>query len=590
MSRSLLRVRNLAFAGLLVILFYRLYRPGDGRRLSESVRLASYMNDAPVVITASKSSFDWSTVKFQYPPNELPVLPKRRDNAPSLPRIQHAFEPENEDAAVIRNNRREEVKRVFQKSWLSYKEHAWMKDALKPLSSTGVDQFCGWAATLVDSLDTLWIMGLRDDFYEAVNAVASIDFGQSTSRRVNTFETNIRYLGGMLAAYDLSGHDALKTKAVELGNLLYAAFNTPNNMPVDFIDFDTAKAGTGLTVEEKVVSASPGTLSLEFTRLSQITGNSKYYAAISKIMDVFYENQNKTKLPGIWPMYVSMNHQDVTSSHQFTIGGNADSLFEYVPKEYALLGGAEPKYEIMSRTFMDAAKQHLLFRPMLPDNADILIPGNVDVGEDGPHPVDPESEHLACFIGGLYALGGRLFNSDDYLETGAKLARGCIYAYKAFPTGIMPERYNMVACKSVTNCAWVEQTWDEEKNKRSQYMEHLPRGFTTAKDPRYILRPEAIESVFVLHRITGLREFQEAAWDMFRAVRDATSTPLAAAAVMDVTVSKTDVQQNDYMEVSVSFCRTPCKKCPLKSVANTYFLELLDGGDTEVLLFGFLAA
>lgn len=67
-----------------------------------------------------------------------------------------------------------------------------MKDALKPISGGYVDQFSGWAATLVDSLDTLWIMGMRDEFYEAVEAVAMIDFGASTSGRVNTFETCIR--------------------------------------------------------------------------------------------------------------------------------------------------------------------------------------------------------------------------------------------------------------------------------------------------------------------------------------------------------------------------------------------------------------
>jgi mannosyl-oligosaccharide alpha-1,2-mannosidase len=43
-----------------------------------------------------------------------------------------------------------EVKRVFKKSWASYRSKAWMKDALKPISGEFVDQFSGWAATLVD--------------------------------------------------------------------------------------------------------------------------------------------------------------------------------------------------------------------------------------------------------------------------------------------------------------------------------------------------------------------------------------------------------------------------------------------------------
>jgi mannosyl-oligosaccharide alpha-1,2-mannosidase len=426
-----------------------------------------------------------------------------------------------------------------------------MKDALKPISGKYVDQFSGWAATLVDSLDTLWMMGMREEFYEAVEAVATIDFGNSSTFTVNMFETCIRYLGGLLAAYDLSGHEVLKLKAIEVGDLLYAGFNTENGMPVDFIGFETAKLGVGLRVESQVVSASPGTITLEFSRLSQITGDDKYYAAVSHVMDVFYEKQNATKLPGMWPMMVSMSKKDVVSGYQFTIGGNADSLYEYLPKAHALLGSADSsskKYEIMSQLFMDTAMDQLFFRPMTPGNEDILISGNCDVLDEGPR-LDPESEHLSCFIGGLYALGGKLFNNDEYLETGAKLARGCAYAYKSFPTGIMPERYNMALCPGASHrkgCAWDEAFFLAETTKRREYKPDLPKGFTTAKDPRYILRPEAIESVFILWRITGDPWFRETAWDMFEAVSKATATQYANAAVLDV--NHIGSKQEDYME------------------------------------------
>ena len=194
---------------------------------------------------------------------------------------------------------------------------------------------------------------------------------------------------------------------------------------------------------------------------------------------------------------------------------------------------------------MDTAMGNLFFRPMVPGGEDILIAGNCNILDSGPS-LDPESEHLSCFIGGLYALGGRLFKNEAYLETGAKLARGCMYAYKSMPTGIMPERYNMVKCPSTKTCRWDENVWIAEREKRGEYKEHLPKGFTTAKDPRYLLRPEAIESVFVLWRVTGEEEFREAAWTMFEAVRDATDTPLANAAIEDVTVAGS--KQTDYME------------------------------------------
>jgi mannosyl-oligosaccharide alpha-1,2-mannosidase len=508
------------------------------------------MNDPASIpnITATRSSFDWSSVNFTYPPPRTPKLP-----APvtKRPRIQHRFKPDSDNVAAVQDKRRKEVKKVFGKAWASYKKQAWMKDALKPISGQYMDQFSGWAATLVDTLDTLWMMGLRDEFYEAVGAVATIDFGKSTAPNVNMFETCIRYLGGLIAAYDLSGHKVLKEKAIEVGDLLYAGFNTENGMPVDFINFEVAKTGEGLFVESQVVSASPGTITLEFSRLSQITGDDKYYAAVSRVMEVFQQGQNATKLPGMWPMYVGMATKDVVQGYQFTIGGNADSLYEYLPKAFALLGSADAnskKYEDMSRFFMDTAIKNLFFRPMIPEEYDILISGNCDVLDDGPH-LDPESEHLSCFIGGLYALGGRLFNNNEYVGFGAKLARGCAYAYHAMPTGIMPERYNMAICQGpdrLEPCIWNETYFEEETAKRAQYKPHLPKGFTTAKDPRYILRPEAIESVFILWRITGDPWWRETAWDMFEAVANATDTEYANAAVLDVTVL--GAKKEDYME------------------------------------------
>ncbi|KAK3950638.1 glycoside hydrolase [Pseudoneurospora amorphoporcata] len=477
----------------------------------------------------------------------------------------HAFGPESPAARKTRESRRETVRQVFLKNWISYRERAWKKDALLPISGGYKDQFSGWAATLVDSLDTLWIMGLREEFDEAVEAVAGIDFGVITTTtkdngsggggggRVNIFETNIRYLGGLLAAYDLSGREILLAKATELGDLLYAGFNTERRMPVDFIDFERAKTGEGLAVEESVVSASPGTLTLEMTRLSQVTGDMKYYDAASRVMDVFESGQNLTRIPGLWPIYVSMARQDVVSGNQFGVAGGADSLYEYLPKMYALTGGLEARYESMSKAFLEAADKALFFRPMVPGNEDVLMIGTADVTVDGQEDMllNPESEHLGCFVGGIYGLSGKLFRRLEWVESqGIKITNGCVYAYRAMPTDMMPERYNMVPCQSRDDegCKWNEELWERERRKRPEWKKHLPKGFTTAKDPRYILRPEAIESVFVMWRITGKREFQEAAWDMFKAVSNGTETEFANAAVLDVTKAEYPLPKEDYME------------------------------------------
>ncbi|KAK2001894.1 family 47 glycosyl hydrolase [Colletotrichum falcatum] len=545
------RVRSLVLGLLTVVSFIYILDAVWLRPRTESAMLDRYMNvdDVPPAPVPPKPAFDWSTVPVKYPPpTPLTPVPVGPAGKSSLPRVQHRFPSESISASRLREARRREVRQLFLRNWASYREFAWMRDALNPISATPKNQFSGWAATLVDSLDTLWIMGLKAEFDEAVAAVATIDFSQSSSGRVNTFETNIRYLGGLMSAYDLSRRPVLLAKAVELGNLLYGAFDTEHRMPVDFINFADAKAGKGLVVEGSVVSASPGTLSLEMTRLSQLTGDPKYYDAVARVMELFHDGQQKTKLPGIWPLYVSMSNRDVTSGSTFTIGGSADSLYEYLPKMIALLGTREPKYQAMTENFLRAANESLFFRPMLPGEENILVSGNVNIDANGRPVLDPESEHLTCYIGGLYALAGRLLGREEWVTVGGRLALGCYYAYQAMPTGMMPERYNMIPCDRRDDCKWDEAKWDAGKKLRPEYKEHLPKGFTTAKDPRYILRPEAIESIFILYRITGDHGFQQAAWEMWKAVSNGTLVDRGNAAVLDVTRKKDPLPMEDYME------------------------------------------
>jgi mannosyl-oligosaccharide alpha-1,2-mannosidase len=109
-----------------------------------------------------------------------------------------------------------------------------MHDEVMPLSKKSRDHFGGWGASLVDSLDTLWIMGMEKDFAIAVAALEKIDLTTTPMDVLNVFETTIRYLGGLLAAHDLcqGKYPVLLNKSMQLGEMLYMAFDTPNRMPV----------------------------------------------------------------------------------------------------------------------------------------------------------------------------------------------------------------------------------------------------------------------------------------------------------------------------------------------------------------------
>jgi hypothetical protein len=134
-----------------------------------------------------------------------------------IPRIQFSFPPQ--DAAE--SQMQVAVKEAFIHSWNGYKKYAWLKDEVAPLTGGHRNTLSGWAATLVDSLDTLWIMGLEKEFHEAINAAATINFQTPASLPINVFETTIRFLGGFLGAYDVSGgnYPILLEKAREIGEV-----------------------------------------------------------------------------------------------------------------------------------------------------------------------------------------------------------------------------------------------------------------------------------------------------------------------------------------------------------------------------------
>ena len=204
---------------------------------------------APVVIPSPQSGniqfhnegdvLRWSKRPDRYPVTSLRPLPTGRP-AVSIPKIQKSPPPEESvEARRLRQKRLAKVKESFVHSWKGYKDNAWLQDEVAPLTKQAKSTFGGWAATLVDALDTLWIMGLKDDFAAAAKACEKIDFAFTTSPSLNVFETTIRYLGGFLAAYEISGkkYHKLLDKAVEVGELLMCAFDTPNRLPISRWDW-----------------------------------------------------------------------------------------------------------------------------------------------------------------------------------------------------------------------------------------------------------------------------------------------------------------------------------------------------------------
>ncbi|KAL8797544.1 MAG: hypothetical protein Q9195_000361 [Heterodermia aff. obscurata] len=511
---------------------------------------------------------------FPVPPEMIIQLPSGKPKA--IPKIQHDFRDESAKEKVDREKKLGIIKKTFMFSWSGYKKNAWMHDELSPTSGQYRDPFCGWAATLVDSLDTLWMMGLKSEFEEATKAVANIDFTASIRNDIPLFETVIRYLGGLIAAYDLGGskYKILLDKAVELAEILIGAFDTPNRMPMTFYLWKPTFASQPHRANTRVVLAELGSLSVEFTRLAQITKEAKYYDAVARITIEFEKWQNHTKMPGLWPQKVdasgctkeevspispiehsmqkgagisqslpqggqlsgqfpdtaaspsaddgavtagefkhqvktgNLNSKDefsqepstktefskrqlsdddltvaspspkpdcipqglasppYSSVETFTLGGQADSVYEYLPKEYMLLGGLESQYQSMYEMSVEATKKYLLFRPMIPEEKrDILFAGQVStqghLDDDNDVKLKAEGTHLTCFVGGMFAIGAKIFDREGDLNLAKKLTDGCVWAYESTTTGIMPEHFLALPCKNREKCPWNETAYWE---------------------------------------------------------------------------------------------------------------------------------
>ncbi|KAK2063474.1 family 47 glycosyl hydrolase [Colletotrichum caudatum] len=542
------KLPGIALLGLSVYLLFLWHNDGALPTFPSSSSSSSILPPKPVEwMTELDESYFWRTVKINHPApqlRQLPVAPPVR-----FPQVQARFPPETSVRRRVREERQQAVKQAFSKAWASYREHAWLADELTPISGGRRNTFGGWAATLVDSLDTLWIMDMKDEFSDAVAAAATIDFTKTDLDEINVFETNIRYLGGFLSAFDLSGDVRLLRKAAQVGEMLYKAFDTPNRMPITRWKVGDAAKGKPQKVGNGELVAEIGSLSMEFTRLSILTGDPKWWDATQRIMEIFEAQQNKTNLPGLWPLVVNPEKEVFYEGDDFTLGAMADSLYEYLPKMSALVGGRSPMYKTMYETAIAPAIEHNLFRPMTPEKDDILIAGQAHSRQSGIQH-EPQGQHLVCFMGGLMALGGKLFNHPDQLALARKLVDGCIYTYRVFPHGIMPETFYMVPCPTKAECEWDESLWKKHVVQRAQKgsdddegrsadeiirQERLVKGFSAVPDRRYILRPEAIESVFVMYRATADGALLEAAWDMWTAIDNATTTDLANTAVWDVT-------------------------------------------------------
>ncbi|KAF9049289.1 seven-hairpin glycosidase [Hymenopellis radicata] len=383
---------------------------------------------------------------------------------------------------------REAVKEIFLKSYAAYHAAAFGHDDLDPVSNTSSDGRNGWGASIVDAMSTMKIMGLDDLFAEAVDFAGKIDFSRSqTADTVSVFETTIRYLGGLLSAFELGGKNdtLLVQKAAELANKMAFAWRDKTQLiPFGFLDF-TANTPTIATSN----IAEAGSLVLEWSTMTKYSGNATYTqlteGALKHIATL------PAPLPGLAAQGIDPSSGEFVGS-SITWGGGSDSYFEYLIKHARLSNTDDNVFADTWATAVDSTIK-ILFRTSTV--GDHLYTGDTDSSKRVRH----VGSHLACFTGGNWMLGGKMLRNDTIVNYGLALNDACWNTYASTATGIGPEAFAYISSDG-------NFTGGSAPTPAQQAFYSLHGFYITSSV--YILRPEVLESNFYAWRVTGDQKYQ----------------------------------------------------------------------------------
>ena len=182
--------------------------------------LPSVVRASPPAKTGDTNRHIGGGGSFPRPASDAPVTGASGSDAPSGPCALRRLA-----SACLRMTRNVSAFAPRCATRAAYERLAMGSDELQPQSRRGKNFFGGLGATIIDSLDTLWIMGLSDEYARARNWVAeTLHFEKNYEASV--FETTIRIVGGLVAAYDLSGDEMYLEKCTDLLEHLKPAFGT----------------------------------------------------------------------------------------------------------------------------------------------------------------------------------------------------------------------------------------------------------------------------------------------------------------------------------------------------------------------------
>eukprot|EP00271_Cylindrocystis_brebissonii_P003675 TRINITY_DN1490_c0_g1_i1.p1 TRINITY_DN1490_c0_g1~~TRINITY_DN1490_c0_g1_i1.p1 ORF type:complete len:664 (-),score=202.07 TRINITY_DN1490_c0_g1_i1:463-2454(-) len=429
-----------------------------------------------------------------------------------------ALTPEQAEA----ERRREAIRWGMIHAWGAYEQYAWGFDELQPQSKLGVNKFGGLGASIVDSLDTLYIMGLKDQFEKAKQWVLeNMDFKKNYDASV--FETIIRVLGGLLSAYDLSGERGFLLKAQDLAERLMPAWDTPTGLPYNYLNLESGHGFNAGWTGSSSILADSGTTTVEMIALSQRTGDPKYAAkaehVIQKLDEIYPAD-------GLLPLYISASTGRPTTS-KISMGAMGDSFYEYLVKVWVQGGKTAQvkRYREMWDISMDGMLETLVKK---------TNPGGLTyLAERMGDQTIPKMDHLACFVPGMLVLGANdaeEAKAQQYLDLAKELTRTCYQFYERMPSKLSGEHY----------------LFHDGEAGHDMSVGHAYN----------IGRPETVEALFYLWRKTKDPIYREWGWNIWQAFEEHCRLPSGYTGLTDVgqnPPSRDDMMQSFFLAETLKY-------------------------------------
>ncbi|XP_035207175.1 mannosyl-oligosaccharide 1,2-alpha-mannosidase IA-like [Stegodyphus dumicola] len=421
--------------------------------------------------------------------------------------------------------KRNKIKEMMKHAWDNYVQYAWGQNELRPLSkrghSAGIFGKTALGATIVDGLNTLYIMELYDDYQKGRDWIAAnLNFDQGNSE-VSVFETNIRFIGGLLSCYAMTGDVMFKEKADQVAQKLLPAFNTPTGIPYAIVNLKSgASKNYAWASSSSSILAEFGTLHLEFTYLSDITGNPIYREKVNHIRDVLAKMDRPQ---GLFPNYLNPK-TGRWGQHHMSMGALGDSFYEYLLKSWIQSNGEDMQALQMLQELVEGINDKLV------QTSKSGLKYLADLKYDK---IEHKMDHLACFSGGFFAMGSEYMppnRRDYYLQLGKDLTHTCHEAYDRTATKIGPESFRF------SDASEARALKQNEKY--------------------YIQRPEVIESYFILWRVTKDPKYRQWGWEAAQAIDkhcrvDGGFTGLKNVYMIDS--AKDDVQQSFFLAETLKY-------------------------------------